>query len=126
MASRPPASAPPSSAPPAALVPQKAPEPKPDPLPPSVAELRAELEASKRALKAALEVQAAANDAVEGARARVKLQRQRLMGDLMKQAGGDLDDNFVYVSDEDAQALAAKAVALKCDRNAVLPKLLAG
>lgn len=79
--------------------------------------------AARVAAEAALKV---AQDAADGAVAKVEHLHQRLLADLVGLSAGDLANNFVYVSDAEAASLAKAASAAKMDVALFAKKKLVG
>lgn len=94
----------------AALKPAEAPPPviaapAPHPLADKLAELR-----GARTARDAVRLQVAdVRGALEAAEARVRALHEGLLGELVTLTGGDLADNFVYLSDADGEHLETKA-----------------
>ncbi len=70
--------------------------------------------AAKAASAAAHERMVQATDAYSSAAATTEDERKKLVGQLLKALAHDLDDNVIFVSDEDAVLIAAAAQKTKC------------
>lgn len=86
----------------------------------------ADLKAAKEARALKAKALAEAQDAHDGAVARVEMLHKALLGDLVGLSAGDLADNFLYLSDAEAAALTEAAKAARKDPVAFAKAKLAG